>query len=99
MHLFTESGASSFSFLFSELETTTSSITSAFNATVTWVTQPPGEPQCAHCRGEKVCRKAKLQGHIPQKVCPPRSTVPCWAGDKRSARLPEASSNLLGCLR
>lgn len=47
---------------------------------------------------EKGCRKAKLQGHIPcsqQKVSPPRSTVPCWAGDKRSARPPGASSNLL----
>lgn len=36
---------------------------------------------------EKGCRKAKLQGHIPrgqQKVSPPRSTVSCWAGDRRS---------------
>lgn len=51
---------------------------------------------------EKGCRKAKLQGHIPcsqQKVSPPRSTVPCWAGDKRSAGLPGASSNLLVCLQ
>lgn len=50
---------------------------------------------------EKGCRKARLQGHIPrgqQKVNPPRSTVPCLAGDKRSTGLPGASSNLLGCL-